>query len=79
MILMPNGVAPKKTEPISAAELQWLADGESVCRKLNLTIACPRCLSAGLRTGAVLQGGNDSTDKTLSVTCECRRLVFHKG
>ncbi len=78
-LLLPNGLGPKKTEPITAAEMQWLADGESVCRKLNLTIACPRCLSAGLRHGAVLKGGNDTTDQQLSVTCECRRMVFHKG
>lgn len=76
MLLMPDGLQPKKTEALTAAEMSWLAMGEDVCRKLNLTIACPRCLQAGLKTGAVLRGNNDSADTTLSVTCGCRRLVF---
>lgn len=79
MILMPNGLAPKKTQPLTETEMQWLAIAEDVCRKLNLTIACPRCLAAGSRAGAVLQGANDLTDTTLTVTCECRRFVFQKG
>jgi hypothetical protein len=76
MLVLPNGLAPKKTESLTEREMQWLAMGEDVCRKLNLTIACPACLMAGMRTGAVLQGSNDTTDTTLSVTCQCRRLVF---
>lgn len=76
MLLMPNGLAPKKTEALLEREMAWLAMGEDVCRKLNLTIACPNCLRAGLREGAVLQGSNDTADTTLSVTCGCRRLVF---
>lgn len=73
---MPGGIAPKKTESLTAAEMQWLAVGEDVCRKLNLTLACPNCLRNGSRTGAVLRGNNDSQDTTLSVQCDCRRLVF---
>jgi len=76
MIVLPNGLAPKKTESLNEREMQWLAIGEDVCRKLNLVIACPRCLAAGNRTGAVLQGSNDTADTTLSVTCDCRRMVF---
>lgn len=79
MIVMPNGLAPKKTESLNEREMQWLAMAEDVCRKLNLTIACPRCLMAGAKTGAVLRGNNDTTDRTLSVTCDCRHLVFHTG
>ena len=78
MLVLPNGLQPRKTETLTAAEMQWLADAESVCRKLNLTIACPRCLSNGSRLGAVLRGGNDEADKTLSVTCDCRSLVFRR-
>lgn len=78
MILAPNGLAPKKTEPLLEREMAWLAMAEDVLRKLNLTIACPRCLHAGLKAGAVLQGSNDTTDTTLSVTCGCRRLVFRQ-
>ena len=77
MILLPNGIAPKKTEALNEREMQWLAIGEDVCRKLDLVIACPRCLAAGSKTGAILQGSNDTTDTTLSVTCDCRRMVFH--
>lgn len=77
MLLMPNGLQPKKTETLTAAQMNWLAMGEDVCRKLNLTLACPNCLAAGIRQGAVLRGNNDSADSTLSVTCDCRRLVFH--
>lgn len=79
MLLMPNGLAPKKTEPLLEREMAWLAMGEDVLRKLNLTLACPRCLAAGFRQGAVLKGNNDSADSTLSVQCECRRLVFKAG
>lgn len=76
---MPNGLAPKKTEPLTEAELHWLAMGEDVCRKLNLTIACPNCLRVGLREGAVLKGQNDAKDSTLTVTCGCRHLVFRRA
>jgi hypothetical protein len=77
MLVMPNGLQPKKTEPLSQREIEWLAVAEDVCRKLNLTIACPRCLMAGAKAGAVLRGNNDVGDKSLSVTCDCRHLVFH--
>lgn len=76
MLLMPNGMAPTKTEPLLEREMAWLAMGEDVLRKLNLTLACPSCLANGDRTGAVLRGNNDSTDTTLSIQCSCRRLVF---
>lgn len=76
MILMPNGLAPKRTQPLNEAEMAWLAMGEDVLRKLNLTLACPNCLAAGVKSGAVLQGSNSPQDHTLSVTCECRRFVF---
>lgn len=78
MILLPNGLAPKKTESLSAEEMAWLAMGEDVLRKLHLTLACPRCLQAGVRTGAVLRGQNSSQDAVLSVTCDCRHLVFRQ-
>jgi len=75
---MPNGLAPKRTEALNADEMAWLAVAEDVCRKLHLVIACPRCLQSGIKTGAVLRGANDPTDPTLSVTCDCRRMVFQK-
>lgn len=76
MLLMPNGLQPQKTEPLLEREMAWLAMGEDVLRKLNLTLACPNCLANGSRSGAVLRGNNDSLDTTLSVQCDCRRLVF---
>lgn len=76
MLLMPGGVAPKKTQPLTEFEMNWLAVAEDVCRKLNLTIACPHCLAAVVKAGAVLQGSNSPQDHTLSVQCECRRFVF---
>lgn len=78
MILLPNGRAPQKTEPLTETEMQWLAIAEDVCRKLKLTIACTRCLAMGLKADAVLQGNNDTTDTSLSVTCQCRRMVFRQ-
>lgn len=76
MLVLPNGLAPKKTQPLTEAEMQWLALAEDVCRKLDLTIACPRCLQAGGRTGAIVRGNNDPSDPVLSVTCDCRHFVF---
>ena len=73
---MPNGLAPTKTEPLLEREMAWLAMGEDILRKLNLTLACPSCLRNGNRTGAVLRGNNSPEDQTLSVQCDCRRLVF---
>lgn len=78
MIVLPNGLSAKKTLDLSLEEMDWLARGEHMCRKLNLTIACPRCLMAGNRTGAVLRGANDEKDDVLSVTCDCRRMVFRQ-
>ena len=79
MIQMPNGLAPKKTEALTETEMQWLAIAEDVCRKLKLTIAYTRCLANGLRADAVLQGSNDTEDTSLSVTCQCRRMVFRQA
>lgn len=76
MLLMPGGIAPKKTQPLNEREMAWLGMAEDVLRKLNLTLACPHCLAAGVKSGAVLQGSNSPQDHTLSVTCECRRFVF---
>ena len=76
MLVMPNGLAPKKTQPLNEREMAWLAMGEDVLNKLNLTLACPDCLAAGVRTGAVLRGNNGPEDHTLSVTCDCKRFVF---
>ena len=78
-LLMPNGLAPRKTQPLTETEMNWLAIAEDVCRKLNVVIACPRCLQMGHKSGAVLKGANDPSDTTLSVTCECRRMVFQKA
>ena len=77
MILMPNGLSPRKTETLTQGEIEWLGMGEQILRKLNLTLACPRCLNSGLKGGAVLKGSNDATDDRLTVTCGCRHLVFH--
>lgn len=76
MLVLPNGFAPKTTEPLTERELAWLIVAEDVCRKLGLTIACRKCLMAGRRADAVLKGQNDEKDSKLSVTCECRRLEF---
>lgn len=78
MIVLPNGLAAKKTLNLTIEEMDWLARGEHMCRKLNVTIACPRCLMAGDRTGAVLKGANDEKDDVLSVTCGCTRMVFRQ-
>lgn len=74
---MPNGLAPKTTDALTVEEMAWLAMAEDVLRKLDLTLACPRCLRSGHRTGAVLRGANDTTDHTILVECDCRRLTFH--
>ena len=55
MLILPNGMATRKTEPLTEGEMTWLAMGEDVLRKLNLTLACPRCLATGHRFGAVLK------------------------
>lgn len=79
MLVMPSGLQPKKTEALTETEMSWLAIAEDVCRKLNLTIVCQRCFRAGMKDGAVLRGANDPSDPTLSVTCDCRRMVFQKA
>ncbi len=78
LLILPNGLAPKTVEPITEREMAWLMVAEDVCRKLNITIACTRCLRAGARTGAVLRGENESRDATLSVECPTclRRMTF---
>ena len=76
MILMPNGLAPKIVADLSVEEMAWLAMGEDILPKLGLTLACPNCLRAGMKTGAVLQGANHSSDSVLSITCGCRRLSY---
>lgn len=78
MIVLPNGLTPKRLDNLTFDEMNWLAQGEHMCRKLNLTIACPTCLANGSRIGAVLRGGNDEADQTMSVTCDCRRMVFQR-
>ncbi len=78
MIVRPHGLLKTAIADISGEEMAWLANGEDVLRKLGLTLACICCLQAGLKTGAVVQGANDSTDEVLSVTCGCRRLRYRQ-
>lgn len=79
MLVLPNGLSPKKTESLTLEEMDWLARGEHMCRKLNLTIACPNCLRNGSKMGAILRGGNDEADRTMSVMCDCRLMTFSRG
>jgi len=75
MFVIPD-LAPKKVADLSVEEMAWLSMAESILPKLNLAIACQRCLLAGSKTGAVLQGANHPGDTVLSVTCDCRRLQY---
>ena len=75
-LLLPNGLQPKRVADLTAEEMGWLAMGEEILPKLGLTLACPRCLMSGSRTGAVLRGANATTDVVLSITCDCQRLTY---
>jgi hypothetical protein len=78
MILAPNGLAVQKPQELSELEMQWLAFGEDVCRKLGVTLACVRCLSAGNRQGAILRGNNDPQDAVMRVECDCRQMTYRQ-
>ena len=71
MILMPNGMK-YRNETITEAEMDWLARGEYMCRKLQTTIVCSRCLQT-------LSGQNDEADTTISVICGCGKKTFQRG
>ena len=79
MLVLPNGLKQKTVEHLTMEEMDWLARGEHMCRKLKIVIACPRCLSSGNRNGSILRGQNDESDRVMKVECDCRHLVFHMG
>jgi hypothetical protein len=68
-LILPNGIRPKAVSDISAQEMAWLASAEDVLRKLKMAIICTRCQLP-------VEGNNDPTDATISVTCGCRRLIY---
>ena len=70
MLLMPNGGRYQR-ETITADEMDWLARGEHMCRKLHVTILCQRCRQT-------LQGQNDEADQTITVSCPCGEKVFQQ-
>ena len=76
MLLLPQGLAQKKTLDLTVEEMAWLANGEDLLRKLGLTLACQRCLASGMKTGAVLRGANSPSDAVLTITCGCRQLRY---
>jgi hypothetical protein len=76
MLILPRGIQAKEVERLTESEMDWLARGEHMCRKLNLVIACPRCLNSGSQSGAVLRGQNDESDRVLKVECDHREMVF---
>ena len=71
MILMPNGLRHQR-ETITESEMDWLAKGEHMCRKLQVTIICQKCKQT-------LQGQNDESDATITVSCPCSEKVFHQA
>lgn len=76
VLLLPQGLRAKAVADLTVEEMAWLAMGESILQKIGLTLACPRCLAAGMKEGAILKGGNSSADHVLSITCGCRRLQY---
>lgn len=71
MLLMPNGMTYQR-ELINEQEMDWLAGGEHMCRKLRVTIICQRCKNT-------LQGHNSESDRTITVSCQCGEKVFQRG
>jgi hypothetical protein len=78
VLILPNGLANAEKVTLTIEEMDWLARGEHMCRKLKLVIACPRCLSSGNRNGAILRGQNDETDRVMKVACDHREMVFYQ-
>lgn len=68
-LLLPHGLGRRTTETISAEEMDWLAKGEHMCRKMNTTIICRRCRKT-------LSGQNDESDAVIKVWCDCGEKVF---
>ena len=70
-LILPRGLRQKVVSEIPAEDMAWLATAEDVMRKLEMFILCQRCKMP-------IQGSNDETDATISVTCECRRLIYRQ-
>jgi hypothetical protein len=68
-LILPQGIRGKKVSEISAEEMAWIATAEDVLRKLRMTLLCSQCRTE-------MWGANDPSDSTMTVTCECRRLVY---
>lgn len=68
-LLLPKGMRGKKVSEISAEEMAWIATAEDVLRTLHATLYCSLCKTE-------MWGANDPSDASMTVTCECRRLVY---
>ena len=69
MILLPNGLKPKRVDAISAEKMAWLATAEEILPDLQMTIMCLRCRTP-------ISGRNDPTDAMIHVDCACRTLTY---
>lgn len=76
MLIVPQGLKSKRIEHLTLEEMDWLARGEHMCRKLGVVLMCPICLSNGTRVGALLRGQNDESDRVMKVECDHREMVF---
>lgn len=77
-LILPNGMK-YRVETLTEPEMDWLAGGEHMCRKLDTVIMCSRCLAMGNIKGALLQGANDESDHTLTVRCGCGGRTFRRA
>lgn len=69
MIVLPNGLSPKKSHEISVEAMAWLAMAEDVLQHLQLAIICKKCQLP-------IRGNNSPTSATMRVDCGCRALTY---
>lgn len=72
MLILPNGLGAQTTETITPEEMDWLAKGEHMCRKMKVTLICQRCKST-------LRGQNDEADPVIKVWCSCRQMTYRQA
>lgn len=77
-LILPNGLGRRSLE-VDERAVQVLINLEPVLRAMQLHLACPRCLAAGMGSQALVGGDNTMSDSVWKVSCACTDRTYRRG
>lgn len=78
MLVLPSGLG-RRTVDLTEVQVQVLIEIEPILRAAQLHLVCPRCLSAGRTTEALVGAENGPQDPVWKVSCPCTTRTYRRG